>query len=128
MNQDSLILRRCSEITVKGSQCRNHAVSGGTLCNRHVGPKPTDAGGDNVTNLAQQAFFEVVLKVGMQSAIAGIMELWRTGVLKNFPPFTLKGTTPFSAVDLGAWYSSLDPVSRQRTQTVLALRIENKTA
>jgi hypothetical protein len=126
MNDDSLTPRQCSALTAKGWQCRKQAIIGGTVCNKHAESALTHAGTRKVAKLGDQIFFETVLQIGMQSAIDKILGLCRAGVLNESPLFAQKRGTPLTLIDLGLWYDSLDPASREQTQEVLLRCTGNK--
>jgi hypothetical protein len=127
MQSLSVIPRQCSAITKKGKQCRKPAILGATTCKVHARPSPRDTPGvmAGLPKVALSAFFEAVVKVGIQFVVEHVHELWQNGVLHERPLFFSKQADSITTEELEAWYDALD----SQTQAIILkdLRTPHKT-
>jgi len=124
----SVIPRQCSAITTKGKRCRKQAVAGKTTCSVHSRPSPKDPSNSasSFKKIALEAFYAVVLKIGLQKAIEYFITLmiaWKT--LKR-PPFIEKPARKITLKELGDWYSSLNLQWQKRILRALKAAEKNK--
>jgi hypothetical protein len=117
-----IIPLQCAATTRKGVRCQNKAVAGTGTCRVHTARQsPKEAG----VARAKQAFVEAVSRVTLQTAVEEIVNLWRSGALKDRPFFTQR-PNPVILEHLANWYVSLSDASQRYIDDALALHLDQK--
>lgn len=127
----TVVPKQCSAITKKGTRCLNPAILGDLHCRIHSKPSPKDPGGSgNLAKVGLQAFFEALLKVGIQTAIQILHKFFSVTYVNVF------GLTKIDAdeldnelviIGLGEWFQRLSPEQQQRAVEVLQARANERT-